>query len=133
MARILIVDDEVSYRRTLTAICRRAGHESCAATTGPEAIEVARKFEPDLLIADWGLAGAFDGLELGRRLQIEKAELQVVLITGYSAQGLGEIEAPRLFAILEKPFGVEDVRNTLSAALESGDSRSAPLASASSQ
>jgi CheY-like chemotaxis protein len=119
LARVLIVDDEDAYRRTLTAICRRAGHESKAASTGPEAIGVAAEFAPDLLIGDWGLAGEFDGLELARRLQKENEALQVILITGYSAQDVRDIKKPRLFAVLEKPFGVEEVRTALNSALGS--------------
>ena len=116
MARILIVDDEEAYRRTLAAICRREGHDSCVASTGPEAIDISSEFEPDLLIADWGLAGEFDGLELARRLQARDATLPVVLITGYSAHEIRQIKQPRLFAILEKPFGVEEVRTAVAEA-----------------
>lgn len=121
MARILIVDDEEPYRRTLTAICRRAGHEICSASTGPEAIALSGDFAPELLIVDWGLTGEFDGLEVARRLQAIDPALPVVLITGYSAQDLREIEKPRLFAILEKPFGLEEVKTAVSGALAAGD------------
>jgi PleD family two-component response regulator len=48
--RILVVDDEEPVRRYLNCVMREAGHETALASDGPEAIEVARRFQPlDLL------------------------------------------------------------------------------------
>ena len=63
MARVLVVDDEPQILRALR-INLRARHTTCAPRpTGPEALEVAAKHPPDLVVLDLGLPG-LDGLDV---------------------------------------------------------------------
>src|SRR5882672_4294961 len=52
MAKILIVDDEPIVHRLLQHYLERAGYELLAATNGREAIEMATREEPQLIVMD---------------------------------------------------------------------------------
>lgn len=124
MARILIVDNEDVYRTTLSKLFSREGHETRSASSGPEAIAMGREFSPDALVVDWGLRGPCDGLDVSRTLQMENPNLRVLLITGHSAADVDEGAKARIFQILEKPFGLDQMNEALQSALQSAlDSR----------
>ena len=68
MAKILIVDDEPIVHRLLQHHLERAGYELLAATNGREAIEMATREEPELIVMDVMMA-EMDGLTALRRLK----------------------------------------------------------------
>ena len=67
--RILIVDDEPTYREYLERFLIRDGLEVRTAETGAEAIELAREFTPDLLLADWMLRCDMHGIEVAEAIR----------------------------------------------------------------
>ena len=68
--RILVVDDEISLRETLTYNLEHQGYVVDAAADGEKAIDMARRFHPDLIILDIMLPG-MDGFEVCRELRRE--------------------------------------------------------------
>jgi DNA-binding response OmpR family regulator len=66
--RILVVEDEPTIARAITARLRAEGFEVAVAGDGPSAVETTKESEPDLLVLDVMLPG-FDGLEVCRRVQ----------------------------------------------------------------
>jgi len=68
--RILVVDDSADGARSLATLLKTWGHQARVAHDGPEAIEVASSFRPELVFLDIGLPG-IDGCEVCRRLQTE--------------------------------------------------------------
>src|SRR5262245_24403204 len=105
MARLLVVDDEQRFRSHLTRILEAWGHEVRAAADDTGAIEAARGFEPDLLIADWMLRSSSDGIELAETLRARHPRLRVVLITGFPSDDLqGRVAAGGPVGVLEKPL-----------------------------
>ncbi|HQU36220.1 MAG TPA: response regulator [Anaerolineales bacterium] len=52
MAKILIAEDERDIRDLVAFTLRFAGHEVIAATNGEEAVELAPKINPDLILMD---------------------------------------------------------------------------------
>ena len=62
--KVLIVEDESIVAMELERYLRRQGYEECArAESGEEALEMAEKFRPDVVLMDIRLNGALDGLE----------------------------------------------------------------------
>lgn len=55
--RILVVDDSRLQRRILLASLKRWGFEVSEAESGPQAIELCRKIQPDIVISDWMMPG----------------------------------------------------------------------------
>ena len=60
--KVLIADDERVIADTLAAILNHGGFEARAVYSCPEALEIARTFSPDMLIADVIMAG-MNGIE----------------------------------------------------------------------
>jgi DNA-binding response OmpR family regulator len=81
VSRILVVDDERSYRRYLAQHLAREGHELRSASSSDEAIEIGAEFLPDVLILDWMLDGTCN-LEVAEALRAIDPDLRIILITG---------------------------------------------------
>ena len=116
--RILIVDDEPTYREYLERFLKRDGLDVRTAETGSEAIELAREFAPDILLADWMLRCEMHGIEVGEALRAQRPELRILLMTGFPTADL-EAEAARvgIDGFLEKPFALEDLSRAIESAL----------------
>ncbi len=55
LSRILVVDDEPQIRKTLEVNLRARRYEVDLASTGEEALELAARHHPDVVILDLGL------------------------------------------------------------------------------
>ena len=66
--RILIVEDEESLARVMAGYFTRNGYVVESVGDGREAVEVARRFDPAVVILDLGLPG-LDGVEVARRIR----------------------------------------------------------------
>jgi DNA-binding response OmpR family regulator len=112
--RILVVDDEESYREYLARFLSRYGFDVRTAETGAEAIEVSREFAPDILVTDCVLHSDMQGIEVGERLRQQWPDLRILLMTGFPTERF-ETEAERLGinGFLEKPFSLEDLSATI--------------------
>jgi two-component system alkaline phosphatase synthesis response regulator PhoP len=80
MNRILLVDDEVKIVQGLKPYFRQAGFEVLTAYDGPEALRVARRDQPDLIVLDLMLPG-IDGLDVCRTLRQEGNFTPIVMLT----------------------------------------------------
>ena len=82
--RLLIVDDHEVVRQGLVALLgRREGFEVVAeAGTVAEAVEQARKFEPDIVVMDVRLPDG-TGIEACREIRAELPGTRVVMLTSY--------------------------------------------------
>ena len=107
--RVLVVDDEASIRELLSKTLALAEYAVDTARDGRAAIERLRLGHYDLLIADLKMPGV-DGLSLIREAKRLKADLPVIIITGFSTES-SAIEAVNLgvAGYLTKPFRVPQV------------------------
>lgn len=122
--RVLIVDDEPTYREYLERFLARDGLSVRTAETGSDAIRIANEFGPDVLLADWMLRCEMHGIEVGEVLRERWPELRILLMTGFPTADL-EAEAARvgIDGVLEKPFGLDDLTGAIRAALEAEGAR----------
>ncbi|HNS23036.1 MAG TPA: response regulator transcription factor [Sedimentisphaerales bacterium] len=83
--RILVVDDEEDIVELVTLNLVREGYDVLAASTGEQAIELARARQPDLAILDLMLPG-IDGLEVCRVLKTDPRteQMPVIVLTAKS-------------------------------------------------
>jgi excisionase family DNA binding protein len=107
--RILVVDDEASIRDLLSKTLALAEYDVDTAPDGRSALERLRLYPYDLLIADLKMPG-IDGLSVIREAKRLKADMPVIIITGYSSESAA-IEAVNLgvTGYLTKPFRVPQV------------------------
>ncbi len=107
--RILVVDDEASIRDLLSKTLALADYDVDLAPDGRSAVERLRMLAYDLLITDLKMPG-MDGLGVIREARRLKADLPVIIITGFSTEA-SAIEAANLgvAGYLTKPFRVPRV------------------------
>jgi two-component system CheB/CheR fusion protein len=81
---ILVTDDNVDGAEALAIVLRMVGHQVRVAHSGPDALEIAGAFQPEVIFLDLGMPG-MDGFETARQLRqipgLERALL--VAMTGY--------------------------------------------------
>ena len=108
-SRVLVVDDESSIRELLQKTLALAEYDIDTAPDGRAGLERLRLGHYDLLIADLKMPG-MDGLTLIREAKRLRADLPVIIITGFSTES-SAIEAVNLgvAGYLTKPFRVPQV------------------------
>ena len=115
---VFVVDDDISVRESLELLLRTAGWR-------PETFESARDFlarprvpVPSCLVLDLALPG-LNGLELQKRLAVERAEMPIIFVTGHGDVPM-TVQAMKAGAVefLTKPFSADALLNAISTALE---------------
>jgi excisionase family DNA binding protein len=108
-ARVLVVDDEETIRELLLKTLALAEYEVDVAPDGRTAVDRMRMIQYDLLITDLRMPGV-DGLTVIREARRLKADIPVIIVTGYSSEA-SAIEAINLGVqgYLTKPFRVPRV------------------------
>ena len=111
--RLLIVDDDDSFRHALRNAFQRRGYDVVLAASADEASQVAHATPPDYAVVDLRMPGR-SGLEVVRELRALPNPPQVVVLTGYGTIGTA-VEAIRLGALnyLNKPADVEEIEAAL--------------------
>ena len=76
---ILLVDDDALMRRSLAFNLEQSGYRATAAATAEDALAIARRDPPDLILLDIGLPG-MDGLDALRSFQ-QESDIPIILVT----------------------------------------------------
>ena len=76
---ILLVDDDALMRRSLAFNLEQAGYRATAAANAEDALAIARRDPPDLILLDIGLPG-MDGLDALRNFR-EQADTPIIFLT----------------------------------------------------
>jgi two-component system KDP operon response regulator KdpE len=116
MTRVLVVDDERPIRRALAANLKARGYDVDAAETGEQALDLAAREHPDVVLLDLGLPG-IDGLEVIAGLR-GWTNVPIVVL---SARGAERDKVAALDAgaddYVAKPFGMDELLARLRAAV----------------
>ena len=85
--KILVVDDDPGNREVLEELLRLRGYPVVTVASGPEALEVARREPPDLVLLDVTMPG-MSGYEVCEALRAEPAThlLPIVIVTALEGQ-----------------------------------------------
>ncbi len=104
--QILMIEDDVLQRRSLTFVLEQAGYHVRAAGSAEDGLAMAALNRPDIVLLDIGLPG-MDGLEALRRLQGE-TKIPVIFLTARRRE-LEEALGLELGAddYITKPFDVD--------------------------
>jgi len=102
-AHILLVDDDALLRRSLVLNLEEAGYRASASATAEEALALAARDRPDLILLDIGLPG-MDGLDALRHFQT-RIGAPVIFLTARRRE-LDEVLGLQLGAddYITKPF-----------------------------
>jgi CheY-like chemotaxis protein len=86
-ARILVVEDNHDAANSLRILLELIGHEVTVAYSGPEGINLARQWHPDVVLCDIGLPG-LDGYAVAGELRHDPNTqgAHLIAITGYGQE-----------------------------------------------
>lgn len=111
--RVLMVDDEEDFVKTLSERVSLRDIDAYVALDGEEALSMLAGEVPDVMILDLKMPG-IDGMEVLRRVKKAYPQVQVIILTGHGTDKDGE-EAKRLgaFEYLQKPVDLERLVQTM--------------------
>jgi two-component system KDP operon response regulator KdpE len=109
VARILLVDDEVSIQVTLAQALRSRGFDVDVAKTGKDALRLAAERPPDLIVLDLGLPD-IEGSEVCRRIRESSSTVPIIILSARGTES-DKVAALDLGAddYVTKPFGPEEL------------------------
>lgn len=118
MARILVVDDEITSIAILRKVLEDAGHSVTTVNNGEKAIEKIKEFKYDILLTDFNMPG-MNGIELTEEALKIEPDFIVILITAF-ATIRSAVDAIRLgaFDYLTKPVNKEELLLSVQRGLE---------------
>lgn len=108
-SKILIVDDEEIIRLSLSEGLKDLGYKVSTADNGAMAIDVVRKFKPQVVFLDMRLSNE-NGLDILPKIKEVDSEIEIVIMTAY-----GDIQtavrAIKLgaFDYINKPFDLQEI------------------------
>ena len=105
-AEILIVEDDLSILNTLVYNLSRQGFGVQKATNGTEALKLARKHRPNLILLDIMLPRE-SGIQVCERIREEDREVVIVMVTAKDAEDY-----------VTKPFGMKELVARINANLK---------------
>jgi DNA-binding response OmpR family regulator len=88
--RILCVEDDLNLQKSISFILWKEGYEVTCAQTGEEAVELARRERPDLVLLDLLLPG-IDGFKVSSVLKKDPATSDVLIIMVSARKGVEDI------------------------------------------
>jgi CheY-like chemotaxis protein len=107
-ALILVVDDNAEYRELLAWILERYGFETISAKSGREAVELAVKCRPALVLMDLNMPG-MNGYEAARAIHADRHTrgIPIVAVSAECADFERWASKAGFIAVLEKPWKPE--------------------------
>ena len=117
--RILVIEDEELVAADIVRCLQRHGHTVCGvASNGPEALEMALREHPQLVLMDIHLGGGTNGIETALQLR-ETIGTPVIFLTGITEREIFEqAKASKPLGYLIKPFQSEQLATMVEIALE---------------
>ena len=115
--QILVVDDEVSIRKTLEGVLTDAGYQVLLAKDGQTALNALHAVRPELVLLDIWMPG-IDGVETLKKIKEIYADLPVIMISGHATIATA-IKATKLgaFDFIEKPLDLHATLKVIHRAL----------------
>jgi two-component system NtrC family response regulator len=116
--KLLIVDDEVVFLRSIAERLRLRGFDVTPVSSGAEAVKVAEEGGFDLALLDLKMPG-MDGKQVLEILKREHRFLEVIILTGHGSVD-SAVECTKLgaFGYLPKPYELEKLLEVLRQAYE---------------
>jgi CheY-like chemotaxis protein len=115
--RVMIIEDEAIISMDIAAIVREMGHDVTGiAATRAEAVDLAAREHPDLILADIQLADRSSGIDAVNDILKIVHDIPVIFITAFPERLLTG-ERPEPAFLITKPYAEEQVRSAVSQAM----------------
>ena len=107
MAKILIIEDDISVQRFLDRVLTTLKHQSIITDDGNKAVELAKDESIELILTDLTLPSSLSGMELMRKLRSIRPTCPIIVVSGFpTAERLQECKALGIGDFLTKPFEI---------------------------
>ncbi|MHA4895932.1 sigma-54-dependent transcriptional regulator [Pedobacter sp. PWIIR3] len=119
---ILIVDDDIAVRTSLSLLLENAGNKVLMADNADDALSIIEQQLPQLILLDLNFSidtSGLEGMELLKKVRSLNSRLPVILITGWASLELA-IQGMKLGAndFINKPWNNEHVLQSVNTLLE---------------
>ena len=112
---MLVVEDEPLIRMATVDMLEELGHSASEAGAAEEALDMLDESQPDIVLTDLGLPG-MDGETFCHEIRRRWPTVAIIFATGMDK---GPVLAdPSHTALLRKPFGVDELKTAMAAAVE---------------
>ncbi len=118
MPKVLIVEDEIVLSTLLRAQLVRLDYEVAGeATSGEEAIRLAREIKPDIILMDIMMPGKVNGIQAAETI-VQELNLAVVFLTARSdEETINQAKQVTPYGYLIKPVKIHDIKAAIEIAL----------------
>ncbi len=118
MAKILVVDDEERFRKTMTRILKENGFQVDEASDGLSALEKMAEGDFDVVLLDMKMPG-LSGEETFQNIVQQGFDVETIFLTGHvSAQDAIKNIQHGAFSYLLKPASIPEILKTVRQAME---------------
>jgi len=120
--RLLLVDDEPGILKALTRVFRQENYEVVTATSGAEGLQRLAEAATHLVVSDF-MMPMMTGAEFLREVKQRSPETIRIMLTGHADTDavMGAINEGAVYKFILKPWNDDDLRVTVSLALEQAD------------
>ena len=117
--RVLLVEDEPEVRAVAVRFLTGFGCHITSCATAEQALLRLDSPEPfDLLLSDIALGAGLRGTDLAREAQARRPHLNVLLVSGFSAELIDMSEtAPASWELLAKPYSRQELQHAIARAV----------------
>ncbi len=111
---VLVIDDEADVRELVADVLMSQGHRVTAAASGREGLARFEAERYDVVLTDLGMPD-LDGWEVARAIKSSRADVPVLLLTGWADPTDDPSTAALVDGILKKPFAVDELAAAVAA------------------
>lgn len=112
---MLVVEDNADQLTLVSMVLRQKGYSVRGAANGLDAIEIAQRWNPAVVLLDIGLPGV-NGYEVARRLRADPTvqRARLIALTGYGRESdIALAKEAGFDGHLTKPFDMDELENII--------------------
>lgn len=111
---VLVVEDFDDIREAMKILIELHGYDVVEATDGHQAVEMARKHRPDLILMDISMP-AFDGIQATREIRRfgELAHIPIVAVTAHGQHYREQAIAAGCHDVVDKPVIIDNIASLI--------------------
>jgi CheY-like chemotaxis protein len=111
--RVLIVDDEYAFCKSLKLFLTKMGYEAIVATNGEHALDLIKEEQPQVMTLDIRMPG-MDGYEVLNHAKRLNPELFIIVVTAVDVPRMEELlERSGAHAVLRKPVSLFELHEII--------------------
>lgn len=113
--KVLIVEDDLVQKRLNSKWVEQLGHKIVGiVSNGEEAVNLARVYQPDLILMDVRIEGPIDGIEAMHEI-VKFSKASVIYITSNNDEYMTErVKGTHCLAVFNKPITLDELKLHLS-------------------